>query len=333
MSQPPLERIDLSLAEIRSLAASRRWQELSARLGEVPRELLLREPEAAFHLADALWRVGRGEEALEVARAVEAAAATSGNRGLLMHAVNVIGISLFELGRMPESEARFSELLEHATEWGDDEFSARASNNLGVHANVRGRREIALTYYQRALASYQRLGRLRGLAQTHFNLGISYRDLGFPGEADTHFGRAMELAEAAESEDVIARAEMERAALRAREGDGRLAERMARRALSRFEAMGDPAGAADTVRVLAAAARADGRDDEAATLLEEAFAAAESHPDPLLRAEIQRDRGLLLRDRGSASAARAALEDAAACFAAVGAEADAAALQALLDTL
>jgi hypothetical protein len=87
------------------------------------------------------------------------------------------------------------------------------------------------------------------------------------------------------------------------------------------------------VRVLAAAARAAGRDDLAAVRLGEALSIAEAHADPLLRAEVQRDRGLLLRDGGLAEQARAALLDAADHFEIIGATTEAVAIRGIAEVL
>ena len=84
---------------------------------------------------------------------------------------------------------------------------------------------------------------------------------------------------------------------------------MATRALERFTRLGEPLGRADALRVLAAAARASGRDEAAAPFLDDALEIARAHSDPLLMAEVQRDRGLLLRDQGDADAAREALAE------------------------
>lgn len=319
-----------SLDEVRALASRREWQRIVERVSASP---AAREPEVSFHHADALRRVGRTPEALEVAGEIETAVRRRGDRRLLVNLVNLAGICLFELGRVEAAGARFEELLELSSEGGDEEFAGRACNNLGMLANIRGERDRALAWYGRAVASYQRLGYTRGLAQTHHNLGISYRDLGFDREADAHYLRAIELAGGAGSEDVVALAETERAVLRARGGDGALARTLALRARERFERMGDPVGRAEATRVLALAARASADDDGAAALLDEAFEAARAHSDALLRAEVQRDRGLLLRDRGRADAARDALTDSARSFGEIGAAAEAAAVLALLDGL
>jgi tetratricopeptide (TPR) repeat protein len=323
----------LSLEEARALRSAGEWQSLVERAALLGEDELLAEPEVALHYAVACRRVGQTQRALELARRLEPEVRRRGDRRLIGDVVNVTGVALWESGRAAEAEVRFGELLDSATEWGNEDTVAIACNNLGVLANVRARRDLALTYYQRALAAYQRLGNLAGLSQTHHNLGISYRDLGFDREADAHFRRAMELADESGQEDVVALAESERAGLRARWGDGPLAAEMARRALERFRRISDPTGAAQAIRILALAARAEGRDAEAEAAFAEALEIARAHDDALLRAEVQRDRAALLRDAGRMDDAREAFSDAMQHFAQIGAEAEAEALRVIISSL
>jgi tetratricopeptide (TPR) repeat protein len=206
----------LTVAEARALRAAGEWQSLVDRAATLPEEELMADAELAFLYAVGCRRTGRPLRALEVLERVEPAVRRRGDRPLLAETVNLVGICLWESGRVVEAEDRFAELLDSATAWQDEVSIARACNNLGVLANVRGRRDLALTYYQRALAAYQRLGDVRGLSETHHNLGISYRDLGFDRDADEHFARAVALAEGENLQDVIALAETERAMMRAR---------------------------------------------------------------------------------------------------------------------
>jgi tetratricopeptide (TPR) repeat protein len=317
------------LERARAMRAAGEWPALERLGAGMADEDLLGQPELAYLYALAARVVGRTARALEVAAQVERAARLRGDRRLRAEAANLVGIAQFEAGRLNEAEECWGELLETASEWGDEETASRACNNLGVLANVRGRRDQALLHYERALAAYQRVGDVRGIAETHHNLGISYRDLGFDREADAHFRRAAELAGTAGAEDVIALAETERAMLRARAGDGTLAEAMATRALERFTRLGEPLGRADALRVLAAAARADSRDEAARPFLDDALEIARAHSDPLLLAEVQRDRGLLLRDLGEVEAAREALTESAEHFGRLGATAEAEAVAAI----
>jgi tetratricopeptide (TPR) repeat protein len=312
----------LQLSDARDLAARREWKALAERAAFLPRERLVAEPELGYHCANAWIRTGSVAAGLDLVRELEPLIRVGPDRRLSLQATNLLGALLFEAGDTVEAEQRFGELLDRATEWGDDEFAARASNNLGVLANVRGERERALASYQRALASYQRLGYVRGLAQTHYNLGMAYRELRFPEEADAHYGRAIQFAEQSASEDVVGLAESDRGLLCVQTGDPLKGQVFARRARDRFQRLGDPIREAESLRVLAAAAQALQRADEARALLDDALAAATAHSNLLLRAEVQRDRGLLLREMGDADAARAAFLDAADHFARLGAAAE-----------
>jgi tetratricopeptide (TPR) repeat protein len=323
----------LSPDEARTLRAAGSWRELAERGAALSDEALAAEPEVAYAVAAAFRNTGRGARALELADKAEAEARVRGDRRLAAEAVNLSGNCLFELGRPGEAEARFEALLEYATEAGEEEFAARAANNLGVLANVRGARDRALAWYGRALASYQRLGNVRGLAETHHNLGISYRHLGFTREADAHYQRAIALAEEAMAERVAGLAETGRALLAVRAGDGPFGEALAEHARHRFAAVGDPIGEAEAVRVQAAAARADGRDEDAAERLGAALAVARALGNMLLLADVQRDRGLLFRDRGQAPEAREALLESAAQYDSLGAAAEAGAVRMLADDI
>lgn len=322
----------LSLEEARALRAAGDWQALVGRGEGLAESELVAEPELGLHHAVALRRVNQTRRALELARRLEAEVRKRGDGRLVIEVVMLIGATLWDSGSVAEAEHRYNDVLAMAAERGNDEAAANASNNLGILANVQGRRDLALTYYQRALASYQRQGSARGLAQTHHNLGISYRDLGFDRDADAHFRRAVDYAELSSTPEVVAMAELERAMLRARWGDPTLATEMVRRARDRFEVIGSPVGVADAERVLAIAMRAQGRDEEALAHLQAALETALSHDDAVLRAEVQRDRGLLLRDLGQADDARTALLDSIESFTQLGAAAEVEALRVILTT-
>lgn len=323
---------EVSLGAARRLAQERRWSDLAKLSCAAPADAADLAPELAYLFADALRRVGRGAEASEYAGRAELSVVRTGDRRLILRTINLLGMLAFEAGRLPSAHEAFDRLLERASEWGDDEFVARASNNLGVLANVRGERDRAMTSYQRAMAAYHRLGYLRGIAQTSYNIGISYRDLGFADDAERHYVQAVRYGELSDSEDVIALAETERAWLRACAGDGALAESMAARALDRHRSIDDPGGAANAMRVLARAAEARRDPILALERLDEAYGIAEECEDPLLGAEIQRDRGRVLFELARFDEARASLLQAAEVFARLGALADARDAAALLET-
>ncbi|HEU4457106.1 MAG TPA: tetratricopeptide repeat protein [Longimicrobium sp.] len=305
--------------EVRALAQRREWPGVAELAGALPEGALLADVEVAFHYADALWHLGDVPRALDVAERIEPRVRHGGGRRLLLHLLNVIGICLFRQGRGDGARRRWAELLERAARWDDVEFVGRSCNNLGMLANLGGRHDEALGLYGRAVAAYSRIGFVHGLAQTHHNLALSYRDLGFPERADAHLRRAIRLARRAGLDDVVGLAESERAMLLVKAGEAALAEVLAGQAAERFERARDPLGRAEALRVRAAAARADARPAEAAAWLDEALSAADADADPFLRAEVQRDRGVLLRDQGRPAEARAALCEGVDLFERVGA--------------
>jgi tetratricopeptide (TPR) repeat protein len=322
-----------ALDQARRLAEAREWADLASLVRFVDPDRIAVEPELGYLVADAIRRVGRGQEAGELARSALAAAIRTGDRNLVLRSLNLEGMLAFEAGSLGEAQTCFESLLARASEWESDEFVARASNNLGVIANVRGEREVALTAYQRALPAYYRLGHARGLAQTYYNLGISFRDIGFLDSAERHYASATRYAAISRSEDVAALVETERALLRILRGDGAMAESIALLALRRHEAMRDPAGCANAIRVLALAAEAQGHLPLALERLAEALSITEVHHDLLLRAEIDRDRGRILHATGDCDAAADALRQACDAFGALGASAEEAITRTILEEL
>ena len=333
MNVDPAPTLPLTLAEARDLAQRREWRVLAERAADLEITKVVDEPELAYHCADAFLRTGSAARGLALIREVEPQARLGGDRRLSLRATNLFGALLFEAGTTGEAEERFLELLERASEWKDDEFAARASNNLGVLANLHGDREKALTFYQRALASYQRLGYTRGLAQTHYNLGMAYRQIHFPEEAETHYGNAIRYAQQTGNEDVIGLAESDRGLLSVENGDAAKGEVLARRAIDRFNRIADPVRAAEATRVLAAALHASGNGEQALELLAEARSTAESHSNLLLLAEVERDSSHILASLGDLEGARAPAKAAIEHFTRLGAHAEVDSLTAYLETL
>jgi tetratricopeptide (TPR) repeat protein len=108
---------------------------------------------------------------------------------------------------------------------------------------------------------------------------------------------------------------------------------MAQRALERFERIGDPTGAGQALRILAAAAVANGDPAAAEERFARALRIAAEHDDALLRADVQRDRGLFLRGAGRIEDARSALAEAAESFEQIGSAAEAEAIRVILADL
>lgn len=242
---------------------------MAALLRGIPEEARLREPELAFLLADVLRRLGEGVDALQVLNGVSSVLGRRGNDRLHRRRLNLLGTLHFEQGRMGEARTAWSRQVQDASNAEDDEFLARANNNLGILATLSTAWGVALAHYARAVVAYQRLGYHRGLGQSHQNLAITYREMGFPKESARHFQQAIHFASPG-SEDEVARAEQERALLLLVNGDPGLARATAERALGRYRRLSDPGGEGEVERVLGLVALGSGHIREA----ERRFAAA-----------------------------------------------------------
>src|SRR5688500_10584494 len=236
----------------RVLYNQRAYRRLADHIDVLPGEDLPTRPQLGFWLADAWRRLGRTQAALELDVAITTACRYSGIARLEQDRLNLEGMLRFETGDVWGAESAWRELVAHATDARDDEFIARANNNLGIIYTLQARPMEAASCYERAVASYRMAGLRRGIAQSHQNLAITYRELGQSAEADDHFAAAIRYAWDDGSEDEIARAEQERALLiYYSRNDARLARATVKRALLRFSRIADPLGFADALRALA----------------------------------------------------------------------------------
>lgn len=256
-------------------------------LRHLPREQLLEDVERAFMFADSARRVGGIDDVHELVTQVVTAARAAGPSNLLCDAINLQGIMLLQRGQARAAERAWFELVSIATEADNSQYVARASNNLGVAAILSLRLEEAITSFQRSLGAYLRLGYSRGLAQSHQNLGIVYREMDRFDESRAHFERAISWAYAADSLDDVARAELEIALLLvySPERDTINARRNAQQALDRFTEIVHPGDVAEALRVMGVITIADAKLGDAEHQLNAALEGARIHNRRLLEAE------------------------------------------------
>jgi len=314
-----VERRERLLREAQELYGAREYTALVNALSPLERGDLLEVPDLGFLLADAWHRLGNREGALHLLEALGPVCARRGNDRLFRDRLNLEGALLFGLGRIDEAEDAWGRLRSAAASAGDANFAARSSNNLGVIYTMRGEREEALASYARAIAAYQQLGYLRGLAQAHQNQAITYRELDFWRDADHHFLRAIDYAAQDGSQDEVARARQERALLLCYTGDRHLARQTARQALRSWERLSDPAGLGDTHRVLGLIALATGGLDEAEEEAEQALVFAQRAHAPLLEAETRELLAAVASGRGDEARGASLRSGAEELFASLGA--------------
>jgi tetratricopeptide (TPR) repeat protein len=314
----------------RALAARGAWTDLLGVADAQPSNA--HDPEIAVLCAEARLRVGQPAAAwaaLEqlIPRLQEGGARS---RALLRRAWNLSGAAGFALGRLDEAADAFGQAIELAAAARDHLLMARATNNLGAIANIHGQREVALSRYKHCVAAYQRLGSAVGLAETHHNIAITYRDLQQYQIADECEQRAIEYAREAGNARLAAMARTGRAELSFLQGDARLAEAEARMAAREFAEIPDPVSEADALRLVGQACTATHRLGDALSALDRATTLAHDHGNALMEAEALHARacawvGLADLERAAADAT-AALE----IFSRLGAQKEMAEVEALL---
>ncbi|HEX6309977.1 MAG TPA: tetratricopeptide repeat protein [Longimicrobiales bacterium] len=309
-------------ARARELHEERDPAALALLLAGTDRSVVIASPSFAFWLADAWRRLGRGAEALALLAEAAPAFARYGNDALHRHRLNLEGMLRFDAGEVAAAESSWRALLAAASEAADDDFVARANNNLGVICTLHGRWQEAITCYERALVAYRSIGRRRGLAQAHQNLAITYRELDFAPKADHHFLQAIRYASVDASEDEIARAEQERALLiYIAQHDAALARATAQRALTRFEQLGERGATADTLRVLGIIEIGEGQLERATRLLNSALERARDARLPIVEAETLEALAAVLEQRRDVQLAATLRRDAEHLFGRIGATA------------
>lgn len=314
-----LDSVREVLERARSLDEARDYPALYSLLRTVPEDHLFAEPELAFLLADVSRRVGSGDAALALIDGLKPVAGRRGNDRLGRKRSNLEGILHFDRGHYVEAEAAWLRLLADADQAEDDEFVARANNNLGILCTLSGRLEEALAHYGRAVNAYRNLGYRRGLAQSNQNLAITYRELGFFIEAERHFLDAVQFAREDGSMDELARAEQERALLQLIAGDPSLAAATANAARQRYERLNDPAGIAEVERVLGLIALQKGEYGSARMHLVAARDWAAANHSALLDAECQEALAAVADALDGDGAGNSLREEAERRFAALGA--------------
>ncbi|MCE6993312.1 tetratricopeptide repeat protein [Saccharothrix sp. S26] len=154
------------------------WATVRARPGEERgrAHVLLR-------LATAYDRLGRLEEALEVA--TRALSVWQGLGDVLGEAdtVNMLAISLMQLGRHTEAIERFEAALEKYERCGDRRGQAHALSMLGVLNEERGHLDLALRQHRACVPILREVDHREGLAHALNNLGTVQQRLGLFDEA------------------------------------------------------------------------------------------------------------------------------------------------------
>jgi len=326
----PLADESTLLRELQGLARQGRYREVVDRVTALPFSTDASRSPLALLAAEAFGRLGREDEAARwAARAYELARAQH-DTATELRSVHLQGAISWQRGALDEAERHFHRALELARTLRDVAAEARAFNNLGILQNLRGDPEEALATYQLALAAYQQAGNLRGIAETHTNLEISWLAMGSARRARDAADEAVRLAREVGDATLLAVALVARAEATLALGDPDLAAAELQRAEETYDAVQFDAGRAEVRRLQAAVARDRENLLEARRLLEAARSLAPQGASLDTQAEIERDLGDVLAALGDGAGARAARERALELFRRLGARAAERALAALL---
>lgn len=318
------------LRRARELARDGAWTDVVRLLEPVPSTA---PNELSLLYAESLTRVGQVRAGCTWLNQIIPLFLAQGDRASHRRALNLLGAASFFLGELEEASAAFTSALELASEDDDLLLLARATNNLGLIANLRGEHDAALGHYRLAVPTYQRLGQRRGLAESYHNIAITYRDIGELDEADEYERRAIDYAGDGIAPRVAAMGRIGRAEIALRRGDPQFARGTSERAAAELARLQDPVNEADAHRLAGTAAAAMRRFAEAADAFARALGIARAHGSVLVEGEALRDRAAAHAAQGMQWEARADAEAAISLFTRLGATSEVASLERLLLTI
>jgi tetratricopeptide (TPR) repeat protein len=193
--------------------------------------------------------------------------------------------------------------------------------NLGNIAYYRDQAEHALSFYRLALAQFERLTFLPGLAEGWLNSAIVLHDAGRITDSKDASERAVTAAERSGDERILGQALAARSETDVAAGDLDLGLALAERALALARAHHHVMGEADALRILGTVARMRGKADQAVQCARRAVAIATHVEDPWRQAEAQRELGTVYESIGRTEDAAAAYLASARAFQTLGADA------------
>ena len=143
--------------------------------------------------SDALFRLGRLEDAREQTALALGLADACGDLGLAAKALNDLGRVQYRQGDLHEARDLYEQAFGLYRRLGDDVRAAFVRNNLGlIHKNL-CEWEAAAACLRAALDSFRRAGRFPSTAHASLNLGIVYQKSGEWERAEECYGQAEQV--------------------------------------------------------------------------------------------------------------------------------------------
>ncbi len=201
--------------------------------------------------AMASWRLGAFERSRAAALQARDRYRAGGDIDGTMRSENVAGAGALAIGDLDDATRRFTRALTLADRLHDDLMTGRCANNLGNVEYYRTRYASALGFYRLAIATFDKLSALSGLAEAWLNAAIVTREQGDFAASRSAGERAVNSAERAGNERLFGQALAAYAETTLARGDLALARAQVERALVIARKQDDPLGEADALRILA----------------------------------------------------------------------------------
>ena len=302
-------------------------------------EVLEREQDLAV-LADALrWKgtlhreQGETEAAYQCYHQSLVEAEKCGPISAKAHGLNCLAIIAQRRGNLAESEKLYALAADLAGRAGDVRLLGMIEQNRGVLLNMRGNFVAAEARYSSSLGEFERARDDEAISWVLNNLGMLYTKLGHYQRAIETFERALRIAKTRHDSLVENVLTLNLALVWVASGKLDEAEKACTSSLQSAQARGDHLTIAEALKCRARIERERGAYDASIATLRIGIFEAEGLEDRLLQAELLREFGQTSRALGNAADARLAWREAAESFEGVGAQHEAAEINALLASL
>src|SRR3954462_3149984 len=236
--------------------------------------------------------------ALDCLEAALCVAELCGDQASEGHAINLQAIVHWKQGELDEAEALYSRARESALVAGEQWLAAMTAQNLGVIANIRGDLDRALRFYITALSEYRILGSASEMCGVLNNMGKLHTDLEQWDAATRSFDEAAQIATILGDVGAQILLEVNRAEMHIARADFVAARDVCINALRLSEVTGDAHVLGEVHMHLGTVSRELGEYVRAEQHFESADVLGHERKEPLLRAEIARERGELYRRQG-----------------------------------
>jgi tetratricopeptide (TPR) repeat protein len=249
------------------------------------------------------------------------------------HGFNCLAIIAQRRGNLLESEKLYTQASELAGKAGETRLLGMIEQNRGVLFNMRGNFVAAEARYSNSLAAFERANDDEAVSWVLNNLGMLYTKLGHYQRAIETFERGLTIARS--RHDSLVQSILVLNLAQVWVGIGKLddADKACASSLAGAQARGDHLTIAEALKCRARIERERGAFHESIATLRIGIFEAEGLEDRLLQAEMLREFGQTSRALGNAADAQLAWREAAESFEDVGAQHEAAEINALLASL